>query len=539
MSKWRNFASEVASWLGDRSRAQVDLAVIAILAVPLYLLLFYLNAFDHFHDWSRSHETWQLDEIIVLTFFLGLAFMAFSWRRLKDLKHARTERQDIEQRAFAVARRDVLTGLANRKCFVEEIGKWAYCLPADEECAVFIVDLDHFKPINDLYGHRLGDEVLRVVASRLSGSIEGQGLVARLAGDEFGVLLRYPKDSDAPIRVARRIVLAIGQPLNFAALSVQVGASVGVTTCDQENAKLMLERDGGHVEALLRQADMAMYRAKTEGRGRYRFFSPAMDAKLQARLKLESGIKAAIESGQIVPYYQPLLDLRSKVTLGYEVLARWEHPSRGLLRPSEFIPVAEDTGVISDLTDFLVRKVLDEAKRWSSSAYVSFNISSRQFADPWLVQKILGVVTETGFPPRRLALELTEAALADKVEEIKAALQSLRNLGVRVVLDNFGTGSAGLHKLRALQFDMIKIDQSLIRSMVGQPRDAKMVEAILALGRALDIEIAAVGIETHQTLEALIALGCEIGQGSLFGGARPFAEIPLPRGTEAAVRQTA
>jgi diguanylate cyclase (GGDEF)-like protein len=539
MTKLRDHFDRTVAWLKGRSRAQADLAVIAAVTVPLYLILFYVNAFDLFHEWSRAHESWQLDEIIVLAFFLGLAAMAFSWRRLLDLKREKIAKESVEQHAFVSARRDPLTGLANRRCFVEEISKWAYRLPADKDCAVFILDLDRFKPINDLYGHRLGDEVLRVVASRVGESLEENGLVARLAGDEFGILMLYDKDTDAPARLARRIVTAISQPISLASLSIEVGVSVGVAVCDQESAKSLLGPDGSHVEALIRQADMAMYRAKTEGRGRYRFFNHAMDEKLQARLGLESQIGCAISNGEIVPYYQPLVELRTKATIGYEVLARWQHPERGLLPPSEFIAIAEDTGAIIELTDALLRQALKQAKSWESGAYVSFNLSPRQFADPWLTQRILAAVNEAGFPPQRLVLELTETALVEKLEEAKSALQSLRNLGVRVALDDFGTGHGGLYHLRVLTFDIVKIDRSFIGRMMSDPQEAKIVEALIAIGRILGLEIAAEGIETQAVLDKLIALGCNLGQGYLFGKPRPFAELPASPRRELKTQRTA
>ena len=539
MTKLRDYFDRTVAWLKGRSRAQADLAVIAAFTMPLYFILFHVNAFDLFHEWSRDHEGWQLDELIVLAFFLGLAAMVFGWRRLKELRGETSHRASLEQAAFTVARRDILTGLANRQRFVEEISKLAYHLPEHEDCAVFVLDLDHFKPINDLYGHRLGDEVLRVVASRLCESLKGEGLVARLAGDEFGIFFRYRRGGDAPARLARRIVHAIPKPISLAALSIKVGISVGVTICDQVNAKLLLERDGDRVETLLRQADMAMYRAKTEGRGRYRFFNRIMDDKLQARLRLESEIKDAIANGEVVPYYQPLVDLRTKTTVGYEVLARWKHPVRGLLLPADFISIAEDTATICDLTDSLMRQALEQANLWTSHAYVSFNLSARQLADPWLTQRLLAIATELGFPPQRLVLELTETAVVEKVDEAKAALQSLRNLGVRVALDDFGTGYSGLHLLRALHFDIVKIDRSFVSRMVCDPQEAKIVAALIAIGRAMGLQVAAEGIETQDVLDKLVELNCDLGQGYLFGKPRPFAELPASPVRELRARRTA
>jgi diguanylate cyclase (GGDEF)-like protein len=379
--------------------------------------------------------------------------------------------------------------------------------------------LDHFKPINDLYGHRLGDEVLRVIATRLSAIVGIDGLVARLGGDEFGILMPVSWDKDAQVRLARRIATEIPQPITLASLVLEVGVSIGVTIDDRDgrrNWELAL-RDGSEVETLLRQADMAMYRAKTEGRGSYRFFDSAMDDRLQQRVQLEREIKSAIANGEIVPYYQPIVELEGQQTIGYEVLARWHHPREGLLSPGLFIPIAEDTGAISELSIALLANAVADAVDWPPHLSISVNLSPRQFANPRLAREILDVLIQASFPPHRLEIEITESAVVKRLDEAKATLQSLRNLGVRIALDDFGTGYSGLHHLRALHVDTIKIDRSFVTEMLEEPEDAKLVEAMIALGRALGLKTIAEGIETPEVLARLKELGCDAGQGFLFG----------------------
>ncbi len=518
-------ARKWANWLKGMPRAQLDLMVILALSIPTYAFLVWIDAFDLFFQYSRAHEDYQLDEFVAFLFFLGVAAVIFSVRRIIDLRKEMEKRRSAELDAQRLARHDALTGLPNRRGFLEQFDSRVRDSGPDERCAMFVLDLDHFKPVNDLYGHRLGDEVLRVIAQRLSEIVEDYGVVARLGGDEFGIVMKVGADDDElPLRIARRMVHEVPRPIKLAALSVEVGCSVGAS---------MYARDGGHsggplrgehspVETVLRQADMAMYRAKAEGRGAYRFFDDKMDERLQQRVRLEREIKRAVERQEIIPYYQPLVDLHTQETVGYELLARWNHPSLGVIEPTAFISIAEDTGVIGALTDSLLRQGLKDAKAWPSHLYLTVNLSPRQFADPLLAQRILAILAEAGFPPKRLEIEITETAVVQRLEEAKVTLQSLRNLGVRIALDDFGTGYSGLHHLRELQLDTIKIDQSFVTHMLKNADDEKLVQAIVGLGHVLGLRTTAEGIETKDVLDKLISLGCDTGQGFLFGRPEPM-----------------
>jgi predicted signal transduction protein with EAL and GGDEF domain len=343
------------------------------------------------------------------------------------------------------------------------------------------------------------------------------------------VTLRYQTGSDAPERLARQIVHELSRPIQLAALSLQVGASVGVATCDKQGCgdtdlTGMAARDNGAVETMLRRADMAMYWAKADGRGRYRFFDRSMDEKLRERVELESQIGGAITLGQIVPYYQRIVRLETGETIGFEVLARWVHPRRGVLTSDVFIPIAEDTGTIGKMTDLLIERAMRDAKDWPEHLSVSVNFSPRQISDP-VATRILGLLTKVGFPPHRLVMEITEGAVVQKLEAAKAVLQSLRNVGVRIALDDFGTGYSGLYHLRELELDIVKIDRSFVGEILNKPEEARIVKAMLSLGHALDLMTTAEGIETEDVRQCLLRLGCDAGQGYLFGAPEPATMV--------------
>ena len=512
----------LSAWYARQDRVTSDLIVIGLVGLPIYGLALWYDILDRFFELTGQPESDLIDWLVILVVGLGIAAKIFSVRRTIDLRREVVRRRKAEAEAYELARHDVLTGLPNRRWFIEDFDKCAGQIPQDESRALLVVDLDNFKPVNDVYGHRLGDEVLRVIARRLSKIVE-DGAVARLGGDEFGIILRYRLDSDAPERLARQIVHELSRPIPLAALSLQVGVSVGVATCAGGGAgnDAMAQRDGAPVETALRQADMAMYWAKAEGRGCYRFFDRSMDERLQQRVELEAEIKGAIAAGQIVPYYQPLIDLDTSKTVGFEVLARWVHPKRVVLLPEVFIPIAEDTATIGQMIDHLLERAMRDAKSWPEHLFISINFSPRQISDPALAQRILGLVAKVSFPPHRLMIEITESAVVRRLEDAKAVLQSLRNVGVRVALDDFGAGYSGLYHLRELELDTLKIDRSFVGQMLDKPEEARIVKAIVSLGHALGLTTTAEGIENKDVLELLTKLGCDVGQGYLFGMPQP------------------
>ncbi len=511
-------SAQSPGWI--QSRANRDILIIISLGLPCLAATVYFDLFDKFAEFAWKHEAWKLDEIAVTVFFLGLGALLFSFRRVVDLRRAREE-------AHGLARHDELTGLPNRRQFFEQLSDRKARLKQNEKCAVFLIDLDNFKPINDLYGHRLGDEVLRTTAARLKKIVGDRALVARIGGDEFGILLPVVSDEEAPLRVARCIVKKVPEPIRLAALSLNVGVSVGIATCTAEDDQLdvLTAQDGSAIETVMRQADMAHYQAKREEGSGYRFFRQDMDEQLRQRVELEREIGPAIKAREIVPYYQPLVDLRTGAVVGCEVLARWEHPRRGLLPPSIFIPVAENTGNISELTYALLRQALQDAQTWPGDLSVSLNLSPRMVANRWLPTDVQRILTECSFPAHRLELEITETMLIDRTKEAKAVLKSLRHHGVRIALDDFGAGYSGLGYLRQFEFDRIKIDRSFVTEMLVNPNDLKLVENIISFCHTLGLQTTAEGVESFELGKRLMELGCDTGQGYFFCKPKPSSEI--------------
>ncbi len=519
----------LGSWYARQSRTVRDLIAMGAIGTPLYVLAVWYDTLDKFLVFTNEPQSDAIDWLVILFVFLGIAAKIYSVRRTIDLRREVVMRRKAQAEAHQLARHDVLTGLPNRRWFIEHFDKWSAHLLKGEACALFVLDLDDFKPINDVYGHRLGDEVLKVVSHRLTQIAAGAS-VARLGGDEFGITLCYRAGSDAPERLARQIVHELSRPIQLGALSLQVGASVGVATCDSlgggdTDMTAMAMRDSGEVETMLRRADMAMYWAKADGRGCFRFFDRSMDAKLRERVELESQIGGAIAEGQIVPYYQRVVRLEDGETIGFEVLARWVHPQRGVLTSDVFITIAEDTGTIGKMTDALLERAMRDAKDWPEHISVFVNFSPRQISDPNVATRILGLLTKAAFPPHRLVMEITEGAVVQKLEAAKVMLQSLRNVGVRIALDDFGTGYSGLYHLRELELDIVKIDRSFIGEILNKPEEARIIKAMLSLGHALDLMTMAEGIESEEARQCLLKLGCDAGQGYLFGAPAPAAMV--------------
>ena len=416
-----------------------------------------------------------------------------------------------------MATHDGLTGLPNRLQFVAQKHELMKSLSGDQKCAVFVLDLDKFKPVNDRYGHRVGDEVLKAVAKRLSDCVD-HGVVARIGGDEFGILCAFSKE-DTLEEIATRILHQLQQPIHVAHLHIKIGASIGYTVCSAgvNDHNPFSFRDGSAAEAAFRRADMALHAAKTKGRGRHCRFQQEMEEDLLQRVQLEGEIAGAIQSGQIVPFYQPIVDMRRGRVLGFEVLARWMHPARGLICPDVLIPVAESTGSIGAMMHHLLRQALRDAQGWPDDVFVSINLSPLQFEDAWVAGNILAIAREASFPLRRIQVEIAENALATNAEEARYIVDFLQRFRVRVALDDFGAGYAGVRYLRQFKFDSLKIDRSFVTDLVSSPEDIQIVKAIVGFCQALNIEAVPEGIETEATRDLLLGLGCLTGQGYLFG----------------------
>ena len=341
-----------------------------------------------------------------------------------------------------------------------------------------------------------------------------EGTIARLGGDEFAVITPLSADlktaTKTAIELASRIVKTIGEPIELGSAQIVLGASIGISLCPS---------DDHTADGILRTADLAMYRAKHDGRATFRFFEDSMDEELRAKAELEAELRLALKGNDITPYYQPLIDLASDRIAGFEALARWNHPQRGLIPPDTFIPLIEHLGLLDQLTASIIRQVVQDARRWSPEIRVAVNISPGQFQNKAFPATLAALLLEEGFPPHRLEIEVTETALVGDLQAAKYTLEALQRLGVRVVLDDFGTGYSSLSHLRELKFDKIKIDRSFIRSMTDNLESQTIVDAILDLARNLGLPTVAEGIETSETMGLLASRGCEYGQGYLFSKA--------------------
>ncbi len=429
-----------------------------------------------------------------------------------------TEQRQTEQRIRHLARHDALTDLPNRIQFLEEMAAIETAIMRGERAAVLCIDLDHFKAINDTLGHAMGDAVLKQVSARLWGTTRETDTLARLGGDEFSLLLR-PIDGprDAAI-VAERIVKAIAAPFTIAGHNIVIGASVGVA---------MAPSDGADTDALMKNADLAAYRAKSDGRSTYHFFEPGMDAALQRRRSVEAGLRTALHDRQLHLAFQPLVGLAESRITCFEALLRWEHPERGAISPVEFIPVAEETGLIVPIGEWVLREACRTAAGWPGKVRVAVNMSPVQFKNPHLFEMVRAALGDARLSPDRLEIEITESLLLADNEQTLSILHRLRDIGVRIALDDFGTGYSSLSYLRSFPFDKIKIDRSFMRDLARKGDSLAIIKAIIGLGHSLGISMVAEGVETEEQLNAVRDQGCNEVQGFFFSPPMPPAAVQL------------
>jgi len=426
-----------------------------------------------------------------------------------------TDRKLLQEQLAKQAFYDSLTGLANRALFHDRADHaLARAHRSGAQIAVLLIDLDRFKVINDSLGHHAGDEVLVAVAKRLLASSRASDTVARLGGDEFVVLLEENITEADAIVVAKRVLAILHEPLLAQGHEVSVGGSIGIAFSSGVSPT--------STDDLLRDADAATYYAKGRGRDRYEVFEPSMHARAVQQLELTTELHRGLRQGEFVLHYLPIWELADRTLIGVEALVRWNHPRRGLLPPTDFIPAAEQTGAIVALGDWVFGEACRQVKAWNdeypgSSLSLSVNISARQLLDPDLVQRLRTALTDNGLDPSSMTLEINEGALLQNVEEARHRLRELKSLGVRLAIDDFGTGSSSLGVLREFPIDELKIDRTFVRGMVEDPaQGATLVRAILGLAQALHLEVVAEGIELPEQLDGLRESGCESGQGFLF-----------------------
>jgi diguanylate cyclase (GGDEF)-like protein/PAS domain S-box-containing protein len=439
-----------------------------------------------------------------------------------------TDKRQAELKIEHMALHDSLTGLANRVRLNDRLEE-ALAQPADGGMiALHHLDLDRFKAVNDTFGHHAGDTLLKIVAGRLRELVRASDTIARMGGDEFVIVQSPISALDEATLLAERVIAATAEPFEIDGHQAAVGASVGIAVSPG---------DGDASEKLLRNADLALYRAKEDGRGTFRFFEAGMDEHMQTRRSMEQDMRKALPGGQFELYYQPVVNLRTSTISGFEALIRWNHPERGLILPAAFIPLAEESGFIVPLGEWVIRQACLTAAQWPEHLHVAVNISASQFRSAGLMQVIVGALGASGLQPTRLEIEITETVLLQDKEATLAILHQLRALGVRIAMDDFGTGYSSLTYLQSFPFDKIKIDRSFVKDITENAGSLNIVRAVASLANGMGMTATAEGVETNEQLDRITAEGCTEMQGYLFSRPLPARDIErlfLPRKADSA-----
>lgn len=467
------------------------------------------------------------DTMLVNALLLNIALIIFGWRRYRELTQEIAERREAEEAARRLAETDPLTGCLNRRSIAPATNQLVESSKMKGRAVAFLmIDLDNFKQVNDLNGHAAGDRILVRMAEQIAMLLPGNALLARLGGDEFACVVPYDAAKPEYIdRFSEKIVDTIPATFDDHGISAQVTVSIGIASTEMivSSASKKFAGVKAHdaedtvAQALLHKADIAMYQAKKKGKNRFFWFELPMEKELLLRNEIETGIRQGLLRGEFQPFYEQQIDLETNELVGFEMLARWHSPKLGEVSPEIFIPIAEEIGVITQLSDQLIDAALAEAAQWDPRLTLSVNISPVQMRDPWFSQKLLKTLVLHNFPPHRLDLEITESCLHENLGNVRVMITSLKNQGVRISLDDFGTGYSSLSQLRSLPFDRLKIDRSFIQELQNDTANPKLIEAIISLGEGLNLPITAEGIENGRILDTLKQFGQLKGQGYHYG----------------------
>ncbi len=457
--------------------------------------------------WAQVTTAWVGDPAGQPQYAIGLV------QDITKRKLAEDRLRQNEEYLKHLAHHDSLTQLPNRLLFHDRLQHaMSQARRSGKQLALLFFDLDRFKNINDSFGHEMGDRVLKTVARRLLGLVRASDTVARLGGDEFVVILEAIDDSAGAAGFAGKVLAALAQPIAIAGQELFITTSIGIS---------LFPGDGEDAEGLMKSADVAMFRAKEKGRNTHQFYTPDMNARTRELLLLENHLRRALDHEQLKVYFQPQVDLGSGALVGMEALVRWQHPERGLVLPGDFIPIAEESGLIVPIGEWVLRKACEQGRRWQSAGAppvrVAVNISARQFRQPGFIEMVDRVLGETGFDAQRLELEITETVLMENVQEIQGTLAELKSRGIQLAIDDFGTGYSSLGYLRKFPIRTLKIDRCFVRDVTRDANDAAIATSIIALARSMGISVIAEGVETQDQLRFLRENGCDQGQGHLFG----------------------
>lgn len=489
--------------------------MLVVLITAVLLLVWNGSAFFHNMQIAGAEFSREI-QLASTALTLNVALILFGWRRYVDLQHEAEQRVEHERRAAILASTDPVTGLYNRKGFSDCADELAAAARADGKGLVVVsLHVHRLKVVNDQMGFEVGDQLLRNIAALLREDVGDRGCIARLGGDEFAVALPTVAGDHAPIEaLVGKMMDSITRPFIFGERIAQVGAFAGIVSGDA----------GAHLPSLLRRADIAMDRARSGRLSRPMWFDAGMERALIAHGEVEQGIRFGLEQAQFVPFFEPQVDLATGEIIGFEVLARWNHPLSGLIAPDDFIPVAEDSGLIDRLSEQVIGAALAAAAGWDPAIHIAVNISPSQLADGWLAQRIVKILAETGFPAERLVVEITESSLFADMDFARSIVTSLKNQGIRLALDDFGTGFSSLAHLRSLPFDIIKIDRSFVANLGEKRESTAIVRAVTTLANALSVPVCIEGIENEAAFRAVLSFGCAIGQGWYLGKPMPADE---------------
>ncbi|MCR9178743.1 MAG: EAL domain-containing protein [Erythrobacteraceae bacterium] len=464
------------------------------------------------------------DVLLINALLLNIALVIFGWRRYRDLTHEIAERKRAEHQARLLAATDPLTMCLNRRSMAEATEQVRQrAVVAGEAVAYCMIDLDNFKQINDMHGHTNGDAVLVTLAERVRSLLPRDARLARLGGDEFAFVMSYPVGhTDRIDDLVIRLFESVAQPFALPELTIELTMSIGLATDHDGEGSTETAIDAA---TLMHRSDMALYHAKKQGRNCYFWFEPSMENELRFRNQIETGLRRGLTQGEFVPFYEQQVDLESGELVGFEMLARWQSPQLGLVSPEIFIPIAEEIGLITELSEQLMDQAFANAREWDDSLSLSINISPVQLRDPWFAQRLLKKLVAANLPPPRLEIEITESCLHENVGLVRSMITSLRNQGVQISLDDFGTGYSSLEQLRSLPFDRIKIDRSFISELRQPNGRSRIVDAIISLGRGLNLPLTAEGVEDEEILTALKSMGRLKAQGYFYGKPENAEEV--------------
>lgn len=499
-----------------KNRAITDAIILFALFVIGFSYFSHIEAFELLIDFMQGHENWELDELITSLSLIGLAGFVYAVRRNNETRAELAKRQSAEADVAWLAQNDALTELPNRRFlngFQARFDEETSSKHASTRYGIFSIDLDGFKQVNDLHGHFGGDRLLKNVARRLLAAAP-KDMVFRLGGDEFLVIAEATSEERFSA-LAERLSNAVCRPMDINGIHAEVGCSIGfVTYPNQVNT----------MEEAVRCADIAMYAAKAKRGNAVVPFCEDMGEEAKRRARLEGLLRAAVSAGDIEPYYQPLVNLESNEIYGFEVLARWTLPDGQSIPPNVFIPLAEQTGLITELSEKLLDKACKDAKKWPDTFTLSFNLSPTQLSDRLIGLRIISILAQNSILPHQLEIEITESALIQDADKALAILEDFRVVGIRTALDDFGTGYSSLSQIAKFNFSRIKIDQSFVSQFEADAKQYSIVKAIIALGDGLDVLTTAEGVETDSQLAALKKLGCNCGQGFLLGRPMPASD---------------